>query len=427
MIPWLWVLALAAAEEPPVTVDLGGDVKAFFVVTDPYPWLVISEPLADLLPEASDPLGQGIADLRLKLLARFGERVRLDAHHALTARNALPISGLAGTSAGVALEAPETVDLSWEAETGDALEVTGRTDRLALRATLPGVDVVLGRQPVTFGTGQFFTPMDVVNPFGVATIDTEYKPGIDALRVDAFAGMSGRVGVVAAYAGDWDLDGMLLAASGQTTVGVTDLHALVGLMRSDIVLGAGTASAIGIIGVHADLTVTLPPQDTGEDPFVRTVAGADWRPTGTTTVSGEAYLQTLGAAAAEDYLEVAEGTRFSRGELWQLGRWYAGVALAQEVTPLVFANLAVIGNLTDPSALVAPGISWSAGTDVTVAAGVYGGLGQRPDEVELDVSGNPLTGAIEIDPPDPDALASSVHSEFGLYPTVAYLQMKAYF
>ena len=38
-----------------------------------------------------------------------------------------------------------------------------------------------GRQAITWGNGLFYAPMDLVNPFDPATIDTEYKAGDDML------------------------------------------------------------------------------------------------------------------------------------------------------------------------------------------------------------------------------------------------------
>ncbi|MCB9743868.1 MAG: hypothetical protein H6740_14805, partial [Alphaproteobacteria bacterium] len=249
-----------------VDLDLGGDVKAFTIATFPYEHVLMAE----------SPTGQGLADLRAKLDLRVSSWLRFTAHHAITSFIPAPASagGLGGfASAGAGLTAPEAVDLTWELpgedEPRDSLYVRGRTDRLMLSLRLPHVDLTLGRQPVTFGKGMFFTPLDIVNPFSPAVIDSSYKPGVDAARADVYIGMSTQITAVAAYASDWSPDGMIYGLYGQGTIGVWDLGAFAGYVREDIVLGLATAGSAGPVGLRGEASFTLPAEDLDEDPFVR--------------------------------------------------------------------------------------------------------------------------------------------------------------
>lgn len=376
------------ADGPPVQWDLGGDVKSFFLGSFPYGHF--------LLPE--DPYGQGIVDGRLKLEAGW-RSLELVAHHAVTAQAPSSLGfGVANT--GVGTSAAQVVDLSWDEGGGD-LRVTGRTDRLMLRGEVENVTWTLGRQPITFGKTLFFTPLDLVNPFNPTVIDQEYKPGVDAARVDTYFGMATQITAVGAYAGSWDLDGTVLAAYGQSTFGVWDIGPFVGVIRSDLVLGMATAGSVGPVGLRGEGTWTLPPEDRNEDAFVRVAVGADYRPTTTTTLSTELYLQSNGESEPSEYLTQALGDRYARGELWLLGRSYAALSVAQEIIPIVNANLALIGNLEDASLMLLPGVSWSVGDNSEVSAGAYFGVGERPDV--------------------------TVESEFGLVPATGYMQMRAYF
>lgn len=381
-------LAFAAdGDEALVQADLGGHIKSFYVASFPYE--------SEVFP--SEPSGVGIVDGRLNLKVDVGSHLQFEAHHSLTLS---PGSGGSSgvLSAGVATTAPELMPLTWEAVDEPSLLFRGRVDRLSARVSVPHLDVTVGRQAISFGSGAFFTPLDLVSPFTPAVIDQEYKPGVDAARVDVYAGMSGQITAVAAYAGDWDADGVVVAAYGQGTVGVTDLGAFAGLVRGDWVGGVSVVSALGPVGVHGDLTVSKP----DDDAFVRAVLGADWRPTGTTTLSAEAYVQTLGGAVPSEYATFASGPRFATGELWLMGRTYAGLAWMQEVTPLISTNLAVIGNIEDPSAFIIPSVDWSLAGDVALQAGGYVGVGSRPDGAEL-------------------------RSEFGTYPVTGFLRVSAYF
>lgn len=402
MIPLLLGAALAAEGEGSAWrrladhSSLHGDLKSFFLGTFPY----------DLALLPNEPYGQAVMDGRLKLAVKSDEGLRFELHHALTA-SVGQASSLGGAGAGVGLDAPEAVDLSWTGASG-GLSVKGRVDRLVLSDRAPSVSFSLGRQPVSFGTGLFFTPLDLVNPFSPTTVDNEYKPGVDALRLDLYRGQSARLTTVAAYAGGWDLDGLVLAAAGQATVGVTDLLVFLGEVHDDEVFGLGAASSVGPVGLHGEATLTLPDDDA--DPFVRAVAGADYRPTGTTSLSGELYAQSWGQSDPDDYLLAYLDPRVARGELWAVGQVYAAVAVGQELTPLVQSSLAVIANLGDPSALVAPSLSWSVANNASLSAGAYLGLGPRPELAVLN--------GIAI----PD-----LQSEFGAVPVTVFVSMGSYF
>lgn len=415
---WLVGAALAAEPAPRAKVSVHGDIKAFTVATFPY-----DNPAWEALGAwPSDPVAQSTLDGRLKLRLDIGQW-RVEAHHAISAVSGGALSlGLGGT--GVVTGVPELVDLTWtepssgSAGSGGDLVITGRTDRLLVQGELGPVTLALGRQPVSFGSGMFFTPLDLVAPFFPATIDTEYKPGVDAVRVDAYAGTSFQQSVVAAWVGactpgnstgcsSVDLSDLVLASWSRVTVGVTDLGLFLGEVRDDEVAGLSVVGAAGSVGLHGDLTLTLPPghldgRTPTEDIFVRGVLGADWRPAEKTTLSGEAYLQTNGAGQSADYLGQAMGARYTNGELWALGRSYIGLDWSQELRPTITSNLAVLSNLQDPSALLVPTLSLSVAGNADLSAGAYVGLGKRLDGMSLQ-------------------------SELGLVPVTGFARMAMYF
>lgn len=443
------LLVAAASAADRVEAELHGNVKTFVLAGSPHAWFTFSDDSKSLLDTmgvdeedalaayglAADPFASGVASTRLQGMVRYGA-LRLDVHWAASASTAAASTGVPGLGTGVGLTAPELLPLSGAPDTGPSLGVRHRVDRLVLSAKLPHIDIALGRQAVSFGVGRSFTPMDLVSPFHPATIDSEWKPGVDALRVDAYAGMATKVTAVAAWAGNpafgddardpdraVDKD-LVLAATGQVTVGVTDLLLFAGDVRAEPVFGLGTVSAVGPVGLHGEATVTLPHE---EDPFVRAVVGADWRPGDKTTLTGEAYVQTFGATNPSEYLDALGSSRVERGELWEAGQLYAAVAVAQEITPLVGGSVALIGNLRDPSALCSVALSWSVADNADIALGAYAGLGEPADTVALDFAVDPATGVPGLQPPTDAELADSVNSEFGLYPAMGFVQARAYF
>lgn len=424
--------------------SLHGDLKSFFVIGQPRDWFSFSADsdsalsalglskaeALDLYGLSANPYAQGSLGGRLKGMVQYGN-LRFDVHWAIALQSAGVSSDLPGLSTGVGLQAPELLPLSWNPDTGDALQIRHRIDRLSLSYKWPGLALSLGRQAISFGVGHVFSPLDVVNPFHPATIDTEYKPGVDALRLDMYAGMAGHLSLVGAWAGptlgqhaDFQMQDVILATAGQATVGITDLLGFAGWVRNEPVVGLGTVSALGPVGIHAEASLTLPKD---QSPFVRAVVGADGRPTATTSLSGEVYLQTFGAKDPQDYLAQLDSPRFTRGEVWQMGQWYAALSVAQEIGPLLYANLSLISNLRDPSALLATGASWSVADNADVVFGGYFGLGPAPSPLSLQLSLDPQSFSPVLSVPDADAIAQSVRSEFGLYPSMGYVQLRMYF
>jgi hypothetical protein len=429
VISWLLALGLAwGGEQPEVTAQIHGDVKAFFVASFPYESV--------LFPDAS-PTGVGMVDGRLKMEAEAGPFKGVF-HHAITATapSATAATGAVGT--GVGRTAPEAIPLTWIGADGEGMRVQGRTDRLFLKLSVPHFDMTLGRQAVSFGHGAFFTPMDLVSPFFPTTIDQEYKPGIDAIRFDGYVGMSVFTALVA-YSGTDPLTeataleaenaydpavDTTVAVYAQTTVGVTDMGAFYGYLYGDHVAGVTVSSAIGPVGVYGDVTVTAPRSEE-EDVFARGVLGMFYRPFETSTLSAELYAQSLGTGDASQYLATSLGERWQRGELWLSGRYYLGMAWSQEIRPTLTGNVAVIMNLADPSAFIAPTLAWSVSSNAEVGVGAYFGVGARPsDDVDpADLLQATLEGASDAEV----AGMLGVRSEFGTYPHAGFVQLKAYF
>ena len=396
-----------------------GDTKAFFTATLPYDHL--------LMPETAT--GQGIVDGRLKLDVRGGDLLRFQAHQTVTAwapgtAGAASLGGIGST--GVGLTSTEAVDLTFDlapdAHEASTLTAQTRTDRLWLGVSVPHVDLRVGRQPIAFGKGLMFTPMDLVNPFTPATVDSEYRPGVDAFRADVYWGFANQITVAAAYAGSWDLKGTILAAYGQTTLGIWDLGLFGAVVHRDLVAGAAAAGSVGPVALTAEATVTRPPEEAEEDPFVRATAGGLWIPHERLTLSGAVYFQSNGTNDPDDYLKKYLEPRYERGELWAVGRWYAGVTAAFQVNPAVSASLFAIANLEDLSAMVGPGLSWSISDRSDLVLSGYYGFGERPDDLTWEevLSSGATTEEEFLD-------QVTVNSEFGLIPALLFAEWKAYF
>ena len=407
----------AIAQESPVEVH--ADLKSFFITGFPYEHII--------MPDGA--YGQGFVDGRLKVDWQ-GRYLQFQGHHAITLGTPPPQSqlqeqleamGVESASSslmmtGVGLQAPEAIELSWRAFEEDDLFVQGRTDRFYLQGDIQNVTFRLGRQPISFGHGMMFNPMDLVQPFSVATIDSEYKPGLDALRLDGYLGMTTQLTGVVAYSGSWDVEGMTAVLNLNNTIAWTDISLFGGLVRSDRVIGVGLSSSIAAVGLHSDVTLTFPNEDDSnikEDPFVRAVLGSFWQPFEKTTLSSEYYYQSLGASKPNQYLDFAQSDRYARGETWLLGQQYLAISVAQQFHPLMSGNIGMIGNLLDRSFLLSPSFVYSVSDEVSMVMGGYMGIGKHP--LQTTFSEILLQKPIEI------------QNEFGMMSVSGFMQIKTYY
>ncbi len=393
---------------------LGGDVKGLFDVSFPYDHL--------LMPD--DPMGRAAVDFRLKFDGKY-RFFSWSVHHQMAGIIRSPGfgDGLGGTAASVP---GSPFKLNWDAVDEDTFALNGRMDRLVIKFHAKHMDLAIGRQPISFGQGYFFTPMDLVAVFTPSVVDREYKPGVDAVRADFWIGATGHISAVAALVGEWDLEGLLVAGHGGFTVGLFDIGFFAAKVHSDAVFGFDTSGSIGPVGVRSDFTVTVPKDD---DPFVRGVIGASlYWPWGL-SLSGELYAQSVGTHEPDEYMDVARTDRFERGELWTMGHFYGALSADWEVMPLIHVNLAAIVNFLDPSLFLGPGFSWSVASNADLVAGAFIPIGRRPAEMEEEdlYEIDETTGMITFLDEDEIIDLFEPRSEFGLMPYQAYVQMKLYF
>jgi hypothetical protein len=404
----------ADEEEDKGPLSLGGNLKTFAVGTFPYEHFFMPE----------DPIISGLASSRLKLEMKAGELLDVTVHPLFAAGTAGGAAGSGGfTQLGVGAARPEAFDLSWNLAESELGSLQMIIDRAQVALHMPNLDVTLGRQPVSFGQGYFFTPMDLVAPFSPATIDREYKPGVDALRLDFFFGTGGQITAVVAYAGGWDVDQMVFAGHARMNVLGTDVGAFAAEAHGDTVVGLDIATDALGLSLRGEATATFPDNDT-DDAFLRAVAGADVFAAEGLTVSAEIYAQTNGADDPEEYLALATSERFERGELWLMGQLYGAASVSWELTPLLRPAAFGLVNLRDGSFMVGPSLAWSVSDEVDVNFGAQLSQGERPVDVDpmqlIGDDGAPL-GADEIT----DLFVP--RSEFGLYPHVAFAQVRVYF
>jgi len=309
-------------------------------------------------------------------------------------------------------EAPNTrIDLSktWREE--ELWSTRLHVDRLYLHGGFGPLRWSAGRQPFGFGNIVMFSPLDVIAPFPPDAIDTEYRPGVDALRLDYANGAGDLFGAVAVL-DELSSQSSYLATGSFNRSGI-DLQVLAGELRDRPMGGMGLAGYVGGLGLKGELAWYEGKRvgETSGDRFTDFPVGAVelWYRFANDLILLVEYLHNgAGGETPVDYQAVAASAPIQEGLTSLLGQNYLLVAPSYELHPLMTVSALGIWNLDDDSYLLRPQVSLSLS-----------------DNLSLDISHTLNRGKQPTPGPLPGLLTP--RSEFGLFGDSAALYLRWYF
>jgi hypothetical protein len=273
-------------------------------------------------------------------------------------------------------------------------------DRLNLKLITRFADITIGRQAVTFGTAYFWNPLDVFFAFGSTQFDRDYKPGVDAVRVDVpFGDFSGATVLFAL--GDADSDDLwresAVVARAFSNFQDWDLVLQGGKLRGGIQAGGAFAGEAYTIEVRGEAAWFWPDDEAPLGDHFTAVLGVGRRFESTLHLQLE-HLYNGGSADTllESFLLVADGW------LVQASENVTGLSITYELLPILFGSLAYLFEWDNQSMLFQPGLVYSAAEEVDLVAGAVVAVGDRPQIL-------------------------SIESELGSYPNFFYVEAKIYF
>jgi len=267
--------------------------------------------------------------------------------------------------------------------------VLHRLDRLAIGYTSEKTVVRFGRQALTWGNGLFYAPMDLVNPFDPAAVDTEYKGGDDMLYLQ-YLRDNGH-DVQGAYvvrrnlvSGDVESDQSTAAIKYHGFLGEAEYDLLLAENYADTVVGIGAGKSVGGAIWRGDLVVTRSDADTTVQLVTNLTYSWNWFDR---NMSGalEYFFNGFGQrSGAYDPISLGNNAdlveRVIRGELFSIGRHYVAGSVMIEMTPLWGLTPTVLLNVADPSGLFQLVSNYSVSDDMTFLASINVPLGPRGTE-----------------------------------------------
>jgi hypothetical protein len=318
--------------------------------------------------------------LRLKWTLRVGDGAVVEIHDRLQTQTSSATSGFGGSAAGfgVSVVPGRTVDLSSDIVDESRLKAWHDVDRLALTLYTDLGDVTVGRQAITWGISSLFPVADLWAQFSPFELDTEEKPGIDAVRILSYPSDGLEIDAVVADRGvAEDLSAGIRAG---LSLPWADLYFGGGKLWNEAMILSGVSAPVGTWKLRAEGVLPYDLDDEEVD-LPRMTLGID-RLGGEFMLSGEYHFNGVGEERPSEYGQVLEDPRFTRGESYYLGRHYLGaVGLWTPGNDRLSLTVSAMANLQDSSTMFTPIITYDFGQETRMSLGGLVSFG-NPPEVE---------------------------------------------
>lgn len=233
------------------------------------------------------------------------------------------------------------------------------------------VDFWIGRQRFAWGTGKFWNPTDLLNPYNPTQIEREERVGTDALSLDFHLGTVSKSTIV--YAPRSTYHNSSLAGRFKTTIKSYDLSFLFGKFGPRKTLGFDFYGYVGDGGIYAEGAYNW---NKGLSDFFSFVLGGEYRLANGLYLDVEYFYNGRGKRKSEDY----DWNKLFSAEILSLSQNYLNLSLGYDITPLWRVEDYTIINLNDQSLFTAPRISYSLSADLYLDLGIQFFGGAKQDE-----------------------------------------------
>ena len=223
-----------------------------------------------------------------------------------------------------------------EKESNNTTLIGYEVDRAVYKQRFEKTTLSLGRQAVDWGSGRFWQPLNVFGSFAPTDLDTDYKPGIDATRLDWFPTNFSSLTAVYALSPDDNTavnNTVSAAIYFKSQAGEqSEFSLLAGTIIDNPVFGASFESAWSGIGWRIEALQTK--FKTSNEKTLFWIAGLDYQFSNGTLLAVEWYDNSRGATTAAELSHLQTDTYIKYGLQQQLSQNVLGISISKEITPL---------------------------------------------------------------------------------------------
>lgn len=241
-----------------------------------------------------------------------------------------------------------TLSHNWldENDTNNATRIGYEIDRAVYKQRFKKITFAFGRQPIDWGSGRFWQPLNVFGAFAPTDLDTDFKPGIDAARLDWFPSDFSSLTAVYAFSPD---DNAAIEKNTNTAlhyrgqVGVQSEYALLAASVIDYqILGASFESSWSGMGWRFE-GAHYNDNKTNTD-SVFWIAGVDYQLNNGTLITAEWYENSRGAKGVASLTNLQTDNLITYGLQQHLSQHVLGISLSKEITPLLSGGYTLLAS-----------------------------------------------------------------------------------
>lgn len=293
-----------------------------------------------------------------------------------------------------------------ESDDDSSTVVRYELDRLYYRWQLTDYSLSFGRQAVDWGSGRLWQPLNLFGSFSPTDLDTDYKPGIDAVVVDYFPSPVSSLTAVYAFSphDDTELKDSAAVHYRRQVGEVSEATLVAGTVTGNPAIGGVFDSvwndfAWRLEGIYYDL-----PDEDEEGVFW--IAGIDYQFDNGAMLTAEYYDNSRGATSVAEMVQIYDDPLVSAGLQQQLSRRLIGLSLSHDIGPLLSgAYTALFSTVKDgtgsnsTSQLHQINISYSVSNESDLLASIYlpSGKGLSPtDEPQSEFGHTPMAFTLRL-------------------------------
>ncbi len=234
---------------------------------------------------------------------------------------------------------------------------TMELDRLFYRRELEDLTLSIGRQPIDWGHGHLWQPLNLFGAFAPTDLDTAYKPGIDVAMVEWFPQPLSSVTLLLALAPEHGGEQNSTALHARHPLGeASELSWVLGDVIGYRMAGASIDSSYGDLGWRLEGRYSRA-ADGREGLFW--IAGLQHQFENGVVLDLEWYDNDLGASHKAELAQVNSDELVTKGLQSVLSRNLLGMSLSDDLTPLLHGGYTFL--LSD----LGEGRSWLQQMDLT--------------------------------------------------------------
>lgn len=254
-------------------------------------------------------------------------------------------------------------------------------DRFVLVYGGRSYDLYMGRQAISFGSSKFSNPIDVFLPYPIGAIDSEYRSGIDAIRVRKPLGDFSELDFGVFFGKEAKEESSGVYVSTNMLIKENELLLIAAKYRNNVIYGLDFQGSIFSQGLTFEISQNEMKEIDGlSQDYIRYAVGVNAKFSDELFAIFEYHYNGSGETDKQNYpLNFTKLSHLEGGVYFMAQRYFASL-LSYQFTPLANIALNIINNLDDQSIYSFAAFDYSLKDNLFISASINSFSGASDSE-----------------------------------------------